>query len=199
MSKTTTIIGPADVGRRMTLEEFIYAEGQGGSLYELSRGIVTMVDVPNPRHLKVIHAIRRQFDDHDRLNPGRIWAVAGGGECRMLIKSLESDRHPDLAVYKTPPPDSEKADEIWSRWIPEIVIEIVSPGSRFRDYQQKPDEYFQFGVQEYWIIDAREQTMTALRRSGGSWDERIVKAPDLYQTTVLPGLEFSIAAVFEAR
>jgi hypothetical protein len=84
-----------------------------------------MVDVPNPRHLRILHAIRKQLGEHDRLNPGRIWGIASGGECRLLVNDLESDRHPDLAVYKTPPPDSEKADEIWSQWIPEFVIVIV--------------------------------------------------------------------------
>ena len=199
MSTTATIIGPADEGRRMSLDDFIHAEGQDGRLYELSRGIVTMVDVPNPRHAKFIHAIRKQLDEHDRLNPGRdLSCIAGGGECRLLINDLESDRHPDLAVYKTPPPESDKADEIWSQWIPEIVIEIVSPSSRFRDYQQKPEEYLRFGVQEYWIIDVEEGTMKVLRRSGGRWTERTVKPPEVHKTHLLPGLEFAIASVFEA-
>ena len=198
MSTTATIIGPADEGRRMSLDDFIDARGQDGRLYELSRGIVTMVDVPSPRHLRILHAIRRQLGEHDRLNPGRIWAIASGGECRLLVNDLESDRHPDLAVYKTPPPESKQADEIWSQWIPEIVIEIVSPSSRFRDYQQKPEEYLRFGVQEYWIIDADEGTMKVLRRTGGRWAERTVKPPEVHKTHLLPGLEFSIASVFEA-
>jgi len=198
VSKTTTIIGPGDVGRRMTLDDFLQAEGEGGRLYELSRGIVTMVDVPSPRHFKIIDRIRAQFSRYRELRPGFIYGVAGGGECRMLIKSLESDRHPDLAVYKTPPPDAERADEIWSRWVPELVVEVVSPNSRHRDFHQKPEEYFEFGVQEYWIIDPDAKTMTVLRRSGGRWAESVARPPDIHRTPVLPGLEFSIAEVFEA-
>ena len=120
------------------------------------------------------------------------------GQCRLLITSLESDRHPDLAVYKTSPPDSERADEIWSRWVPEIVVEVVSPSSRHRDFHQKPEEYFEFGVQEYWIIDADAKTMTILRRAEGGWAESVARPSDIHRTPVLPGLELSIAQVFEA-
>jgi len=199
MSTTATIIGPADEGRRMTLDEFIDARGQDGRLYELGRGIVTMVDVPNPRHFRIIDSIRSQFGRHRESHPDQIYGVAGGSDCRLLVNDLESDRHPDLAVYMTPTPESEKADEIWSQWVPEIVIEIVSPSSRFRDYQQKPEEYLRFGVQEFWIIDVDEGTMKVLRRSGGRWTEHTVKPPTLHKTHLLPGLEFSIASVFEAQ
>lgn len=199
MSTTATIIGPADEGRRMTLGEFIDAEGQDGRLYELSRGIVTKVDVPSPHHSTIPDAIRMQFAAYRLSHPKSIHSTIGGGECRLLIKDLESDRHPDLAVYRTPPPDSGNADEIWSQWIPEIVIEIVSPSSRSRDYQPKPEEYLRFGVQEHWIIDVHEQAMKVLRRSGGRWAEQIMKPPALHKTRLLPGLEFSIAAVFEAQ
>ena len=54
MSKTITKIGPADHGRRMSLEEFDHAEGQEGYLYELSRGVITVADVPRRRHLLLV-------------------------------------------------------------------------------------------------------------------------------------------------
>jgi Uma2 family endonuclease len=199
MSTTATIIGPADEGRRMSLDDFITAEGRGGRLYELSRGIVTMVDVSSPRHSKILDAIREQFGRYRESHPGFIYMTSSGSECRLLIKDLESDRHPDLAVYKTPPPHAENDDEVWSQWIPEIVIEIVSPSSRSRDYRQKPEEYLRFGVLEYWIVDVEEAAMKVLRRSGGRWAERTVKPPELHKTRLLPGLEFSIASVFEAQ
>ena len=103
-SKTITRVRAADHGRRMSLEEFEHAEAEDGRLFELSRGIVTMVDVPKPRHLKLFDAIRQQFSAFESKHPKLIYAIAGGGECKLLISDLESERHPDLAIYKTPPP-----------------------------------------------------------------------------------------------
>ena len=132
-SKTITRIGQADQGRRMNLEEFEHAEADDGRLYELSRGVITVVDVPKPRHLKLFHALRRQFSDFDSKHPKLIYAIAGGGECKLLIPGLESERHPDLAIYKSPPPGGgtmtrsgrsgcRKSSSKWSLPAPGIAI-----------------------------------------------------------------------------
>jgi hypothetical protein len=40
--------------------------------------------------------------------------------------------------------------------------------------------------------------MVVMRRSRGRWVETTVKPPAIYRTRLLPGLELSIADVFEA-
>ncbi len=197
-SKTITRIGFADQGRRMSLEEFEHAEAEEGQLFELSRGVVTVVDVPNQGHLAQVLAIRRQVHVYDAAKPGRIHTIGSGSECKLLISGLDSERHPDLAIYKTPPPEGENDDEIWSQWVPEIVVEVVSSSSRHRDYQEKPEEYLRLGVSEYWIVDADEGLMKVLRRSRGQWLEYPVRPPAGYRTRLLPGFEFSIEAVLQA-
>jgi Uma2 family endonuclease len=57
---------------------------------------------------------------------------------------------------------------VWSVWIPEIVVEVVSPSSAKRDYHDKPSEYLSFGIDEYWIVDPAKQRMTVNRRWRGS-------------------------------
>jgi Uma2 family endonuclease len=182
----------------MTLEEFEHAQAEGGRPFELSRGVITMVDVPNPGHLKFINVIHMQFSKYESEHTGLIYALAGGGECKLLIEELQSQRHPDLAIYKTPPPDGRNDDDVWSEWIPEIVVEIVSPSSRQRDYEQKPEEYLRLGIGEYWIVDSDERQLKVLRRSRGRWAEVVVRPPAVYKTRHLPGFEFSIARVLEA-
>lgn len=196
MSTTTLKIGPADNGRAMSLDDFDRAESEEGYQYELGRGIITVVDVPQPRHLAQIDASREQSSVYRHAQPDRIHRIAGGMECKLLIAGLESERHPDLTIYKTPPPDD--ADDVWSEWIPEIVIKVVSPSSRHRDYHEKPVEYLRFGVLEFWILDADRREMLVMKRSRGRWNERVVRPPDLYRTRLLPGLAFDCGAVFEA-
>lgn len=196
MSKTVTSVGPLDDGRRMTLEDFEFAEGVEGRLYELSRGVVTVIDVPRLKHLAQINVIKRQIYAYDAAHPQQIHTIATGAECKILLEDLQSERHPDLAVYLSPPPNDEA--DIWSTWIPELVIEVVSRSSVQRDYVEKREEYLQFGVLEYWIVDADKGQMLVLQRSRGTWAERTVQPPQLYQTRLLPGLEFACEAVFAA-
>ncbi len=196
MSKTVTTIGPHDQGRRMTLEEFEFAEGVEGRLYELSRGVVTVIDVPKRKHLLQIEAIRDQLYAYKLAHPSRIRTIATGGECKILLEDLQSERHPDLAIYLNPPPNDDQ--DLWSTWIPELVIEVVSASSAHRDYVEKREEYLQFGVLEYWIFDSDKQQMLVLRRSRGTWSEQVMRPPEMYRTRLLPGLEFACQAVFEA-
>ena len=160
MTLTLTRISPADHGRRMTLDEFADAEFQEGYIYELGKGIVVVSDVPKPKHLAQVDAIRIQFYSYRAKRPSIIHRIASGGECKILLSVLESERHPDIAIYKSEPPE----EDIWSSWIPAVVIEVVSPGSEIRDYEEKRDEYLQFGVLEYWIIDAERREMLVHRR-----------------------------------
>ena len=196
MPKTATRIGPRDNGRRMSLDEFAFAEGQEGYVYELSGGVITVVDVPRPGHEEQVAGGRNQFIAYQLANPERLHLVTGGMGCKILLANLGSERHPDLAIYKTPPPS--EGDEVWSVWIPELVIEVVSLGSEQRDYEQKPDEYLRFGIKEYWIVDAQRQEMLVMRRLRGKWSERTVRPGEIYTTRLFPGLKFDVALVFQA-
>jgi Uma2 family endonuclease len=196
MLTTTSRIGPADRGRKMTLDEFADAHAAPGFHYELGRGVVNVVEVPNPSHARMQHAVLRQLYAYDAIHPGIIQLVGPSGSSKMLIEFFESERHPDVAVYKTPPPAENSS--VWAIWIPELAIEIVSPDSRDRDYNEKAEEYLQFGVEEYWILDAAQDQMLVHRRAGNHWQMQTVKPPEIYSTHLFPELLFSCEAVFAA-
>src|SRR3954469_1147355 len=61
MTRVATLIGPADNGRRMSLAEFDHADGVPGYHYELSRGVITVTDVPSVPHALQMEALRDQF------------------------------------------------------------------------------------------------------------------------------------------
>jgi Uma2 family endonuclease len=195
MSHVAARIGPKDHGRRMTLDEFDRAEGEEGHLYELSRGVVTVMDIPNLRHGRQVDALKDQFYAYRRARPNRVDFITSGSECKILLEGLQSERHPDLAVYKSPPDDPE---DPWATWVPDLVVEVVSPSSSLRDYTEKREEYLAFGVKEYWILDADKRELLVLRRVGGTWVEKVIRPPEKYAARLFPGLEFDPAAVFAA-
>ena len=197
MSTTSTVIGPEQHGQHMSLDDFENATGLEGFSYELSRGVVTVIDVPHRRHLALIHNSRMLFYDYHKQHPGRIHTIAAGHECKILVKSLDSERHPDVAIYKTAPPPHVQGSGVWAVWIPEIVIEIVTSSSIQRDYHEKPEEYLQFGVQEYWIVDIDQNQMTVLQRSRGNWEKHIIQPPEQYRSHLLPEFPFNLEEVFE--
>ena len=105
MATITRRIGPSDHGQRLTLDEFIEADFEEGWLYELARGVIDVTEVPGPHHGRIVRRLARHVrsttsDDH----PGVINYRAGGGECRLRLPGMQSDRHPDQAVYLDPEP-----------------------------------------------------------------------------------------------
>lgn len=194
MSRLQTQLSLSDRGRRMSLADFENAETLEGQLFELSRGEVVVVDVPHLPHAVQVDTLREQVSGFRRANPGIIKAILSGGECKIPLHVTESERHPDLAIYCTFPDTPHD----WSAWIPEVVIEVVSPTSRQRDYEEKPKDYLQFGIREYWIVDRAERVMLVHRRVGGQWKVIPVRPIELYACPVLRGCTIDIAKVFAA-
>ena len=172
MAQVVTKIGPADHGRRMSLDEFDKAQAEEGRIYELSRGIIAVTDVPALRHLCQVDAIRDQLSAFQFARPKRSLYIVGRGHCKIMVAELVSERN--------------------------LVIEVVSPESERRDYVQTPEEYLRFGVREYWIVDADRREMLALRRTGGRWKEHVIRPPEVYRIGLLRGFEFNCEVVFEA-
>ncbi len=192
-----TMIGPRHHGRKMSLKAFEFAQVEDGSTAELARGYIVVSEVANYFHFMQIMAIKRALGAYDAANPGLIHAIAGTMECKLIVSDWESERHPDIAVYLTAP-KGRKDRTLWRTWIPELVMEVVSEGSRDRDYTEKRDEYWTLGVKEYWIVDAKLKQVLALRRGRSQWTEKTLGPTDVCETKLLPRFKLPCKEVFDA-
>ena len=188
-------IGPEDHGRRMTLDEFDHVIAEDGFHYELAKGVIEVSEVPKPEHAKQVQAIRNQLGRYQDDHPAAVDLIASSNECKLLIGPSESERHPDVSLYLSPQPVLR---DVWSVWIPQIVVEVVSESSRKRDYEKKPPEYLALGVDEYWIVDAARDQMTVLTRWRGQWQTAVLKPPKRYSTRLLPGFSLDLNRVIAA-
>lgn len=193
--KKAVRVGPTDDGREMSLDDFSEAVVQEGYLYELANGVIEVSQVPHPQHARQIAEIRKQLTLWEDAHPGQVELIAGAMDSKLLIGSSESERHPDLSIYLSPQPD---VADVWSLWIPEIVIEVVSESSAKRDYEEKPQEYLELGVKENWIIDKKKNQMLALIRWRGQWKKNVVKSSQKFSTELLPGFKLDLKRVFAA-
>ncbi|QDV32282.1 Uma2 family endonuclease [Tautonia plasticadhaerens] len=190
-STTETIrLSPADHGRRMTLEEFRDAEETPGYRFELARGVVEVVEVPNDDHGYVVCNIYDALAAYRRAYPGRILRYGGASEFRLWLPTMVSGRNPDAAVVV-----SGTAKGARGRRPPSLAFEVVSPGAeaRERDYRTKREEYLAYGLREYWIVDPVERRVVVLIREGDSWIERPFAEGQAAEGLVLPGFRVDVA------
>jgi Uma2 family endonuclease len=181
----------------MTLKAFEFAEVKEGYLVELARGYLVVHEFPEYYHSMQTACIRSHLGHYHLSQPNAFQISLGPGECKLLIPDWESERHPDIAVYLTPPKE-RKGRTMWRTWIPDLTIEVVSESSRDRDYTEKRDEYWTLGVKEYWIVDAKLKQVLVLRRGRSQWIEKTLGPADVFETRWLPGFKLACGAVFEA-
>jgi Uma2 family endonuclease len=73
---------------------------------------------------------------------------------------------------------------------PDLIVEIVSDSSVTKDTRRLPAAYWRAGVEEFWLVDARGETLLfQIHRRGRSAYEAILPDAD--------GFQYS--AVFETR
>lgn len=81
---------------------------------------------------------------------------------------------------------------------PDLVVEILSPGTRRRDLEVKRDLYARFGVQEYWIADPDVRTLVILALQADAFVEIINVDVGAYSSRVLPGLRLAHDDIFSS-
>src|SRR6266498_669319 len=133
----------------MTVED-LDAMPEDGNRYEVIEGELFVSRAPGLPHQIVSGNFFAYFWNYLAKNPiGRIVATPG------LVFGHYSAVIPDLVFYT-----HKRAEEIIAndRLIaaPDIVIEILSPGSAnvSRDRIAKRQLYAKYGVKEYWIADS---------------------------------------------
>ena len=110
---------------------------------------------------------------------------------------------PDL-VYFTADRFARVVNEKHATAAPDLVVEILSPGTRRRDKGRKRAIYDREGVREYWIVDPEAQAVTALRRpqaDAGLADLTTAAAAsgDVLTSPLFPGLRLHLRDVFRRR
>ncbi len=79
--------------------------------------------------------------------------------------------------------------------VPNLAVEVISPGDVFKDVLAKLREYFQYGVQLAWVVVPEEQQVYVY---DSPTHVRILTAQDtLASSEVLPGLHLPLAGLFQ--
>jgi Uma2 family endonuclease len=105
---------------------------------------------------------------------------------------------PDL-MYLSNARAAETLTELNVRGVPDLLVEIASPGTRRRDDGIKRRLYERAGVTEYWIVEPDVDRIRVHVRESDAFARAIELSRehgDLLSTPLLPGLQMPLARIF---
>lgn len=182
----------ATTARRLTVDDLErLSEEREGDRQELIDGELVVTPVPIIRHQITSMNLTRSLDQHVRpRNLGMVFYAPTG---------IQFSRH-DLLIPDICFVSRERLGILGEKTIeaaPDLVIEILSPGTRRRDLTTKRDLYARFGVREYWPVDPDKRTVEVLALVGVGYQPLPAREDGTLQSRVLPDLRITLEDVFE--
>ena len=79
---------------------------------------------------------------------------------------------------------------------PDLIVEIISPGSIRRDRYEKKERYEEAGVCEFWLVDANNRSIEVFNLIENRYElSSLAEQHGAVQSTVLAGLEIAISQI----
>lgn len=161
--------------------------------YELIEGELHVSPAPGIPHQLVLNNLLIDLGNYLRQNPIGILVPGPGAELSEYNYVI-----PDIVFAR-----NERLASIVDRdqfiAAPDLMIEIVSPGSknRKRDLKLKHTLYEKYGVQEYWAVECWSRSVNVFRLSGNTLVEVMtLKEDDTLESPLFPGLSLKLSTIF---
>lgn len=172
-------------GLRMTAEQF-HALGETDARLELVDGVVAVSPSPLPRHQKVVQELFKQIEAFaGTTGSAEVFLdtdvqFSAGVVYRPCISVYLASRFPSVPECLTT--------------VPDLIVGVLSPGSKPIDLITKREDYERFGVGEYMAADPQNGRVQRWGRQGARLVETLVEG-DRLASSALAGLWIDLGAV----
>ena len=177
---------------RLTVQDYLNIPEEDENRYELINGELYMAPAPSWEHQESsgnLYSILRAF----------VLANLLGRVVYSPIDMFLSDGdvfQPDIVFIS-----NERLGIIHSDGIhgaPDLVIEVLSPGTERIDRTLKSERYEMFDVSEYWQANPIAKTILVLRARDGAFERVGLFTEGMpLETPLLPGLRVDVSEVFD--
>jgi Uma2 family endonuclease len=175
-----------------TVEQYLKLTNQTNQLIEFTDGVIEVLPMPTKYHQAISKVLFLA-----------LLAIAqrGGGDAfyaplRVQVRPGKF-REPDLLLVLDKH-DPRAQDEFWLG--ADLVMEIVSPDRPKRDTEEKPRDYAEAGIPEYWIVNPLDETIALLTLRGDAYVEHgVFRRGEQVASLILDGFSVSVDEVFDAR
>jgi Uma2 family endonuclease len=173
----------------LTAEEFDNYPFEEDKRYELDEGELIEMTRPAYKHNRILANLQYAVESFLRQN--RVGEALISENLYALAPLIR--RAPDLAIIlgdRRAELENAKVIPI----VPEIAVEVLSPGESPRMIHRKLRQYFEAGVKEVWLIDPETREVEIW--TGTQLPERELGGDDQITSQWLPGFALKLADLF---
>ncbi len=173
-----------------TYEDYLHLED--GKRYEVINGRLKEMPAPSFEHQDLLTVLLLKFRSFtDQRDLGKVLPAHFD-----IILSETVVVQPDIVFISKDKLKDVKQGRLFGP--PDLVVEILSPGSFYRDRYEKFSLYEKYGVKEYWIIYPGERAVEVwvLNDEGKYELFGVAEGEGKIRSKVLKGLEIDLKEVF---
>jgi Uma2 family endonuclease len=187
--KPTRLFGPDSAGIFMTPQEFDRAEFVEGYRYELINGVLVVSPIPLEKEASPNQYLGFLLLLYKHNQPSV--STMDDTLPERVIKAGKNRRRVDRVIWCGLGRQPRRGDK------PRILAEFVSAGkrNRTRDYEDKRDDYMSIDIDEYWVFDRFDRTLTVFYKQRKKIKKRVIPEGEIYATSLLPGFELPVADI----
>ena len=159
--------------------------------YEILEGDLYVVPAPSTSHQRISRNLEMALINYVRQNDlGEVFDAPYD-----VILSEENVVQPDLLFVCKQRSGIVGTENIQGP--PDLVIEILSPGTKSKDLDIKRKLYAKYGIREYWTVDPAAKTLEiSLWSEAGYQSAGVYPHTALVSSPLLPDLELPLAEIF---
>ena len=156
-----------------------------------------MSPTPNSNHQRLVMAISGEIYNYLKGKPCKVFPAPFDVRLSEMDNPEEQDIEtvvqPDIVVIC----DKDKIDMKGCLGAPDLVVEILSPSTGYKDETSKLALYEKHGVIEYWIVNPDAKYIMIYRLEGNKYIKpEYLKDDDILTSIVLKELKIKLQDIF---
>jgi Uma2 family endonuclease len=175
-----------------SVAQYLKLTNQTNRLIEFTDGVIEVLPMPTKYHQAIskvlflaLLAVMQRIGGDVFYAPLRVEVRPGKFREPDLLLVLDKD-------------DPRAQDEYWTG--ADLVMEIVSPDRPKRDTDEKPLDYAEADIPEYWIVNPLTGTITVLALTGSAYAEHgVFHRGEQAVSKLLDGFSLSVDVVLDAK
>jgi len=189
-TQAAPVVPPSPVDHLVTGEEML-AHPEWG-FCELVRGKVVPLSTPKPRHGIITAALTIALGTFVKLH--KLGKVLNGDPGVYTTRDPDSVRGPDVCFISNARLEMANRETGYWGTLPELCVEVISPGDAWSEVMEKVEEYLAAGVVLVWVVDPQRRKAYVYRSGRPT---RVLTANDALEgEEVLPGFVLPLAELF---